>query len=108
MKNKKMNKIVIPAIAGLLVLGTLTTTAYADPSAADNDYQIVIVEKDPTTGKYIKRVEWVEHEYHSMTGFCDICNLTINEGNHTNKIIGSDKEGIVKDKEEGVFLSFQR
>lgn len=101
---KKINKLVIPVIAGALMIGTLTTTTYADPSAADNEYQIIVIEKDPTTGKYVKRVSYTEHEYFGTTGFCNICNMTINEGNHTNKLIKDEDKGIIigKDEESGI------
>lgn len=39
------------------------------------------------------------HKYYSMTGFCDVCGKTVNEGNHTNKITNT-KGGIVKNKDE--------
>lgn len=43
------------------------------------------------------------HKYYSMTGFCNVCGKTINEGNHTNKITNT-KGGIVhtKDEEDGI------
>ena len=84
---KKLNKkFMLPVIAGVLTIGSLTSPVFADPSAADNDYQIIVVEKDPETGKYVKKISYTEHEYYGTTGFCNICNMTINEGNHTNKI----------------------
>ena len=101
---KKLNKkFILPVIAGALTIGSLTSPVLADPSAADNDYQIVVVEKNPETGKYVKKISWVEHEYYGTTGFCNICGMTINEGNHTNKIT-NNKGGVVlpKDDENGI------
>lgn len=100
---KKLNKFIIPMIAGALTIGSLTNVAYADPSELDNEYQIVIVEYDHELGKYVKRVSYTEHAYYSMTGFCNICGETVNEGNHTNKIT-NNKGGILegKDEESGI------
>lgn len=105
MKNNKLNKkIMIPMIMGALTIGSLTSPVHADPSAADNDYQIIVIEKDPVTGKYVKKVSYTEHAYYGTTGFCDICGETINVGNHTNKLIKDEDKGIIigKDEESGI------
>ena len=105
MKNNKLNKkIIIPVLMGALTIANLTSPVHADPSAADNEYQIIVIEKDPATGKYVKKVSYTEHEYFGTTGFCNICNMTINEGNHTNKLIKDEDKGIIigKDEESGI------
>ena len=105
MKNNKLNKkIIIPVLMGALTIGSLTSPIKADPSGLDNDYQIIVIEKDPVTGKYVKKVSYTEHEYFGTSGFCNICNKTINEGNHTNKLIKDEDKGVVigKDEESGV------
>ena len=105
MKNIKLNKkIIIPMIMGALAIGSLTSPVYADPSGADNEYQIIIIEKDPNTGKYVKKVSYTEHAYFGTTGFCDICGKTINVGNHINKLIKDPNKGVVlgKDEESGI------
>ena len=57
MKNIKLNKkIIIPMIMGALAIGSLTSPVHADPSGADNEYQIIIIEKDPNTGKYVQKI----------------------------------------------------
>ena len=100
MKNNKLNKkIMIPMIMGALTIGSLTSPVHADPSAADNDYQIIVIEKDPETGKYVKKISYTEHAYFGTTGFCNICNMTINEGNHTNKLV-KDEDKITINKQE--------
>lgn len=105
MKNIKLNKkIIIPMIMGALAIGSLTSPVHADPSGADNEYQIIIIEKDPNTGKYVQKISYTEHAYFGTTGFCDICNMTINEGNHTNKLVKDEDKGIIigKDEESGI------
>ena len=105
MKNNKLNKkIIIPVMMGALAITSLTSPVHADPSSLDNDYQIIVIEKDPATGKYVKKVSYTEHEYFGTTGFCNICNMTINEGNHTNKLIKDEDKGIIigKDEESGI------
>ena len=105
MKNNKLNKkIMIPMIMGALTIGSLTSPVHADPSAADNDYQIIVIEKDSETGKYVKKISYTEHAYYGTTGFCDICGETINVGNHTNKLIKDPNKGVVlgKDSEDGI------
>ena len=105
MKNNKLNKkIMIPMIMGALTIGSLTSPVHADPSGADNEYQIIIIEKDPNTGKYVQKISYTEHAYFGTTGFCNICNMTINEGNHTNKLVKDEDKGIIigKDEESGV------
>lgn len=105
MKNNKLNKkIMIPMIMGALTIGSLTSPVHADPSAADNEYQIIVVEKDPATGKYVKKVSYTDHAYFGTTGFCDICGETINVGKHTNKLIKDPNKGVVlgKDEESGI------
>ena len=72
---------------GALAIGSLTSPVHADPSSLDNDYQIIVIEKDPATGKYVQKITYTEHAYFGTTGFCNICNMTINEGNHTNKLV---------------------
>ena len=60
MKNNKLNKkIIIPMIMGALAIGSLTSPVHADPSSLDNDYQIIVIEKDPATGKYVFRNYWI-------------------------------------------------
>ena len=105
MKNNKLNKkIMIPMIMGALAIGSLTSPVYADPSGADNEYQIIIIEKDPNTGKYVQKITYTEHAYFGTTGFCDICGETINVGNHINKLIKDPNKGVVlgKDSEDGI------
>ncbi len=105
MKNIKLNKkIIIPMIMGALAIGSLTSPVYADPSGADNEYQIIIIEKDPNTGKYVQKITYTEHAYFGTTGFCDICGETINVGNHINKLIKDPNKGVVlgKDSEDGI------
>lgn len=105
MKNNKLNKkIIIPVLMGALTIGSLTSPIKADPSGLDNDYQIIVIEKDPVTGKYVKKVSYTEHEYFGTSGFCNICNMTINEGNHTNKLVKDEDKGIIigKDEESGI------
>ncbi len=105
MKNIKLNKkIIIPMIMGALAIGSLTSPVHADPFGADNEYQIIIIEKDPNTGKYVQKISYTEHAYFGTTGFCDICNMTINEGNHTNKLVKDEDKGIIigKDEESGI------
>jgi len=105
MKNNKLNKkIIIPMIMGALAIGSLTSPVHADPSGADNEYQIIIIEKDHNTGKYVQKISYTEHAYFGTTGFCDICNMTINEGNHTNKLVKDEDKGIIigKDEESGI------
>lgn len=105
MKNNKLNKkIIIPVIMGALAITSLTSPVHADPSGADNEYQIIIIEKDPNTGKYVQKISYTEHAYFGTTGFCDICNMTINEGNHTNKLVKDEDKGIIigKDEESGI------
>lgn len=105
MKNNKLNKkIMIPMIMGALTIGSLTSPVHADPSSADNDYQIIVIEKDPETGKYVKKISYTEHAYFGTTGFCDICGETINVGNHTNKLVKDPDKGVVlgKDSEDGI------
>ena len=89
---------------GALAIGSLTSPVHADPSGADNEYQIIIIEKDPNTGKYVQKISYTEHAYFGTTGFCDICNMTINEGNHTNKLVKDEDKGIIigKDEESGI------
>ena len=104
MKNNKLNKkIMIPMIMGALTIGSLTSPVHADPSGLDNDYQIIVIEKDPATGKYVQKITYTEHAYFGTTGFCDICGKTINVGNHTNKLIKDPSKGVVlpKDPNEG-------
>lgn len=105
MKNNKLNKkIIIPVLMGALTIANLTSPVHADPSAADNDYQIIVIEKDSETGKYVKKISYTEHAYYGTTGFCDICGETINVGNHTNKLIKDPNKGVVlgKDSEDGI------
>ena len=105
MKNIKLNKkIIIPMIMGALTIGSLTSPVHADPSGLDNDYQIIVIEKDPATGKYVQKITYTEHAYFGTTGFCDICGKTINVGNHTNKLIKDPNKGVVlgKDSEDGI------
>ena len=105
MKNNKLNKkIIIPVMMGALAITSLTSPVHADPSSLDNDYQIIVIEKDPATGKYVKKVSYTDHAYFGTTGFCNICNMTINEGNHTNKLIKDPNKGVVlgKDEESGI------
>ena len=105
MKNNKLNKkIIIPVLMGALAITSLTSPVHADPSAADNDYQIIVIEKDPATGKYVKKVSYTDHAYFGTTGFCDICGETINVGNHINKLIKDPNKGVVlgKDSEDGI------
>lgn len=105
MKNIKLNKkIIIPMIMGALAIGSLTSPVHADPSGADNEYQIIIIEKDPNTGKYVQKITYTEHAYFGTTGFCDICGETINVGNHINKLIKDPNKGVVlgKDSEDGI------
>jgi len=105
MKNNKLNKkIMIPMIMGALTIGSLTSPVHADPSGLDNDYQIIVIEKDPATGKYVQKITYTEHAYFGTTGFCNICNMTINEGNHTNKLVKDEDKGIIigKDEESGI------
>ncbi len=105
MKNNKLNKkIIIPVIMGALAIGSLTSPVHADPSGADNEYQIIIIEKDPNTGKYVQKITYTEHAYFGTTGFCDICGETINVGNHINKLIKDPNKGVVlgKDSEDGI------
>lgn len=105
MKNNKLNKkIIIPMIMGALAITSLTSPVHADPSGLDNDYQIIVIEKDPTTGKYVQKISYTEHAYYGTTGFCDICGETINVGKHTNKLIKDPNKGVVlgKDSEEGI------
>lgn len=105
MKNNKLNKkIMIPMIMGALTIGSLTSPVHADPSGLDNDYQIIVIEKDPATGKYVQKITYTEHAYFGTTGFCDICGKTINVGNHTNKLIKDPNKGVVlgKDSEDGI------
>ena len=105
MKNNKLNKkIIIPVIMGALAITSLTSPVHADPSAADNEYQIIVVEKDPVTGKYVQKISYTEHAYYGTTGFCDICGETINVGKHTNKLIKDPNKGVVlgKDEESGI------
>ena len=105
MKNNKLNKkIIIPVMMGALAITSLTSPVHADPSGLDNDYQIIVIEKDPATGKYVKKVSYTDHAYFGTTGFCNICNMTINEGNHTNKLIKDEDKGIIigKDEESGI------
>ena len=105
MKNNKLNKkIIIPVMMGALAITSLTSPVYADPSGADNEYQIIIIEKDPNTGKYVQKITYTEHAYFGTTGFCDICGETINVGNHINKLIKDPNKGVVlgKDSEDGI------
>lgn len=105
MKNNKLNKkIIIPVLMGALTIANLTSPVHADPSAADNDYQIIVIEKDSETGKYVKKISYTEHAYYGTTGFCDICGETINVGNHINKLIKDPNKGVVlgKDSEDGI------
>lgn len=105
MKNIKLNKkIIIPMIMGALAIGSLTSPVHADPSGADNEYQIIIIEKDPNTGKYVQKITYTEHAYFGTTGFCDICGETINVGKHTNKLIKDPNKGVVlgKNEESGI------
>lgn len=105
MKNNKLNKkIIIPVLMGALTIANLTSPVHADPSAADNDYQIIVIEKDSETGKYVKKISYTEHAYYGTTGFWDICGETINVGNHTNKLIKDPNKGVVlgKDSEDGI------
>ena len=105
MKNIKLNKkIIIPVLMGALTIANLTSPVHADPSGLDNDYQIIVIEKDPATGKYVQKITYTEHAYFGTTGFCDICGKTINVGNHTNKLIKDPNKGVVlgKDSEDGI------
>lgn len=89
---------------GALTIGSLTSPVHADPSGLDNDYQVIVIEKDPATGKYVQKITYTEHAYFGTTGFCDICGKTINVGNHTNKLIKDPNKGVVlgKDSEDGI------
>ncbi len=105
MKNNKLNKkIIIPVLMGALTIANLTSPVHADPSGLDNDYQIIVIEKDPATGKYVQKITYTEHAYFGTTGFCDICGETINVGNHINKLIKDPNKGVVlgKDSEDGI------
>ena len=105
MKNIKLNKkIIIPVLMGALTIANLTSPVHADPSGLDNDYQIIVIEKDPATGKYVQKITYTEHAYFGTTGFCDICGKTINVGNHINKLIKDPNKGVVlgKDEESGI------
>ena len=105
MKNNKLNKkIIIPVMMGALAITSLTSPVHADPSGLDNDYQIIVIEKDPATGKYVQKITYTEHAYFGTTGFCDICGKTINVGNHINKLIKDPNKGVVlgKDEESGI------
>ena len=73
---KKFNKTISIASAVLITVGASALPVHADAA----------------------------HEYFGTTGFCDVCGKTINVGNHTNKLIKNEDEGIVlgKDEEDGI------